>query len=398
MPFYHHATAIFIAILLIVSAIHGADQKKRAPARTWTSADGKFSLKASIVRVEAEQVVLRKLDGTEVTVPLKTLSTNDRLYAASVRDRPVGGKGESKVEPVAKPESDASEPWQSDFGVFVQLCNSAYKEHGNQIDRPPLQPGEIGAAGVTLDPPRFFAPFVGKRVKWVVTYRDLFQDPKSEANNNFTFEESEQWIAGMNGVEIRVPFPSAFLKGLSRFKSGQRIEISGTTACRVSFIQDPGKPVSFSTAAVIIQDAKFREAAASAEPPSSAPSTNDAPPESSAPTAVNPTLTLTEVRKDVTKHNGMRVRWYGQFSSVSGDAKGAVANYINNPKADTAFNYTFFACRFKSFDAAVIRSGYFIGTISGTNKVSTTITSANGVATQQAHEVPLLVDVTFSEK
>jgi hypothetical protein len=55
---------------------------KETPApRTWTSADGQFQVRATLVEVTANQeAVLRKPDGTTVTVPLRNLSAADQQY------------------------------------------------------------------------------------------------------------------------------------------------------------------------------------------------------------------------------------------------------------------------------------------------------------------------------
>lgn len=55
-----------------------------ATGRTWTSANGKFSVEATLVRVQGDAVVLRKQDGKLVTVPLAQLSAEDRQF---VEDR-----------------------------------------------------------------------------------------------------------------------------------------------------------------------------------------------------------------------------------------------------------------------------------------------------------------------
>lgn len=39
-------------------------------ARKWSDAGGKFSVEAELVEVTADKVVLRKADGSEITVPL----------------------------------------------------------------------------------------------------------------------------------------------------------------------------------------------------------------------------------------------------------------------------------------------------------------------------------------
>ncbi|MEW4566098.1 SHD1 domain-containing protein [Bremerella sp. JC770] len=54
--------------------------------RSWQSLDGKFTTTATLLKFDRdkEEVVLRKSDGVEITVPIKTLSYDDRNY---VRDQ-----------------------------------------------------------------------------------------------------------------------------------------------------------------------------------------------------------------------------------------------------------------------------------------------------------------------
>jgi hypothetical protein len=55
--------------------------EKGGKLRTWTDASGKFQIEAELVKVEDEQAVLRKADGSIVRVPLSKLSLEDRLQA-----------------------------------------------------------------------------------------------------------------------------------------------------------------------------------------------------------------------------------------------------------------------------------------------------------------------------
>jgi len=49
-------------------------------ARKWTSSDGKFSVEAELVSVDAGKVKLKKANGTVATVPVDRLSAEDRQY------------------------------------------------------------------------------------------------------------------------------------------------------------------------------------------------------------------------------------------------------------------------------------------------------------------------------
>lgn len=55
--------------------------------RTWTTADGKFSVDAEFVYVIRDSVKLRRLDGKEITVPLERLSDVDRDWIEARQTR-----------------------------------------------------------------------------------------------------------------------------------------------------------------------------------------------------------------------------------------------------------------------------------------------------------------------
>jgi len=66
---------------------------------TWTDTTGKFSIEATFVKVEGRSVVLRKADGSSVTVPIDRLSdasraTAKRLYEAQRAGVPVPRPGQ----------------------------------------------------------------------------------------------------------------------------------------------------------------------------------------------------------------------------------------------------------------------------------------------------------------
>ncbi|MDZ7617951.1 MAG: SHD1 domain-containing protein, partial [Patescibacteria group bacterium] len=60
-----------------------------AEPRTWTSADGRFSIEAELIEVGGSSVRLRRVGGAEITVPLQSLSEADRGFLAGLkRDQP----------------------------------------------------------------------------------------------------------------------------------------------------------------------------------------------------------------------------------------------------------------------------------------------------------------------
>ncbi len=58
--------------------------------RTWNDVDGKHSVRAALVRIEADNVVLVRDDNKEVKVPLNTLSDADRQYVDKMKAAKTG--------------------------------------------------------------------------------------------------------------------------------------------------------------------------------------------------------------------------------------------------------------------------------------------------------------------
>ena len=89
MPWFRAALIVFgrvatrflwtPAILLCVTASGFAEP------RTWTSADGRFSIEAELLELGGTSVRLRRASGAEITVPLQSLSQADRDYLAGLK-------------------------------------------------------------------------------------------------------------------------------------------------------------------------------------------------------------------------------------------------------------------------------------------------------------------------
>jgi hypothetical protein len=93
------APLIFVALLAAVAG--GAE-------RSWTSSNGKYTIKAELVDVEDDKVRLQKSDGTEITVSLDQLSEADQRYI-KLRSR---RKSTTKTE--REPKADEDSPAESD--------------------------------------------------------------------------------------------------------------------------------------------------------------------------------------------------------------------------------------------------------------------------------------------
>ncbi len=74
---------VAVVLFLAVSEFLPADE-----LRTWISTDGKFTVEAVLVSVDANRVRLRRSDGQELVVPLRRLSEEDREYVKRAKDRP----------------------------------------------------------------------------------------------------------------------------------------------------------------------------------------------------------------------------------------------------------------------------------------------------------------------
>lgn len=82
-------TLLLAFTVLIFPVRLAADE---SPPRIWTSADGDFRLKGSLLKFEpedgaAERVVIRKKDGKSVTVDIRKLSQDDRDYLEKLQEQ-----------------------------------------------------------------------------------------------------------------------------------------------------------------------------------------------------------------------------------------------------------------------------------------------------------------------
>lgn len=67
-----------------------------AAMRSWTSANGKYTVMAELVKVEEQSVRLKKEDGEEITVPLDKLSETDQRYVRLRASRQTRSNAESE--------------------------------------------------------------------------------------------------------------------------------------------------------------------------------------------------------------------------------------------------------------------------------------------------------------
>ena len=72
--------------LIQLDGSSGIDEQKTA-IRSWTSLDGKFSVKAALSEVVGGQIRLRKQGGSTILAPIANLSDADREYVRNFRQR-----------------------------------------------------------------------------------------------------------------------------------------------------------------------------------------------------------------------------------------------------------------------------------------------------------------------
>jgi thiol-disulfide isomerase/thioredoxin len=87
-------TALALSCLTCTSAL--ADE-----SRTWTDKSGKFSMTAELIAVQQGQVVLRRSDGQQLTVPVKSLSRADQDFLEGLTSPKSDGKSDSPTKAIA---------------------------------------------------------------------------------------------------------------------------------------------------------------------------------------------------------------------------------------------------------------------------------------------------------
>jgi formylglycine-generating enzyme required for sulfatase activity len=70
---------LLLAVLFVGSELQAQDTAKPA-LRTWKDSTGQFSIQATFVRVNGDQVVLQGIDKKEISLPLVRLSVADQQY------------------------------------------------------------------------------------------------------------------------------------------------------------------------------------------------------------------------------------------------------------------------------------------------------------------------------
>jgi outer membrane protein assembly factor BamB len=126
-----------LALIFFMPAVSSAGSQEEPEMRTWTSADGKFTVRAALLDYQDRAVQLRREDGKEVTVPLSALSTKDRMYLAGELKR----RKEAAQPPTSGPSGTARAdgPWPRWRGVNIDgKCGETGLMKEWPADGPPL--------------------------------------------------------------------------------------------------------------------------------------------------------------------------------------------------------------------------------------------------------------------
>ncbi len=111
-------------------------------ARTWTDTSGRFEQVAVFLRVDAEDVVLKKPDGSILRVPLDKLSTADRDYVRQITGKNTGvaksGAADRTPARSQRPASKGRSPSrESELGSRPRGRDTAPDDRNLSPDRPP---------------------------------------------------------------------------------------------------------------------------------------------------------------------------------------------------------------------------------------------------------------------
>jgi len=91
---------LLVFYVAVTIAVLGAGMPS-ALARTWKSADGKYSIEAELVRQGEKTVTLKKTNGQVITVPLGVLSDADRAFLKE-QNTPAGGDASAPEDEARK--------------------------------------------------------------------------------------------------------------------------------------------------------------------------------------------------------------------------------------------------------------------------------------------------------
>ncbi|HUE74335.1 MAG TPA: SHD1 domain-containing protein [Pirellulaceae bacterium] len=127
---------LLAAILFLLLAL----QTNAAWARKWTARTGNFTVEAELVDVTGGNTILKKEDGTTISVPLEKLSLADVRYIQQVLREATGAvdKPQSATDKPAEPTdaAKASPPAKAKAGTKTRTPRPARDTGGPPLARP----------------------------------------------------------------------------------------------------------------------------------------------------------------------------------------------------------------------------------------------------------------------
>jgi CubicO group peptidase (beta-lactamase class C family) len=193
--------AILIGGLLVLSA-------QTSWARKWSDASGKFSLEAELVEVKAGKVVLRKVDGSEITLSVARLSQADRRYLAS-RGKPAP----SPTEPTADRQISAllkRVQQQSDVPAIagaivtskglVAFGVTGVRKRGTSAPATPNDLWHLGSNTKAITATLIARLIEQNRLKWDTTLADVFKGSGFEIHPDFQAATVLQLLSHRSGL------------------------------------------------------------------------------------------------------------------------------------------------------------------------------------------------------
>jgi len=118
-----HIRSLSIAAFLCFCVLPYGSRNAVAESRTWSSANGAYTLQAEVIAFNKNMVVLKKEDGNLVAVDLSELSDEDRKYV------------ESKEAADEKRSAEKMQTWTSIDGLKIQGRVIAYGKKKLPIQR-----------------------------------------------------------------------------------------------------------------------------------------------------------------------------------------------------------------------------------------------------------------------
>ena len=134
-------------LIVVALAVLASSIETYADERTWTSADGRFTIVAEMIALDGSDVRLKTDDGRTLTVPLSKLTAVDGVYARQKAKEAVAPLDNEESDAKAKPESSGTSfPQPGDVPTNFPQPGGA----GNGLI-PPKGTGNAGGGATNVD-------------------------------------------------------------------------------------------------------------------------------------------------------------------------------------------------------------------------------------------------------